>query len=497
MSHNRSRPIWTKQQWMARGAVRLAVMFALLIASINIVPTASAQANCDSTYTVRPGDTLSRIARQCATALDVLLDANPDITNPNFIRVGQTIQIPTTAPPSDGADNETPGEPQVLLVPSSGAPGTEIEVRISGFPAEQELALGLGIEGAPLVHSINASTNAQGRVQTSHIIPDDAQPGERWTVTARDTSPGGVEVVSNPFLVGTGDEAVSISPVQGAPGTLIQVTAAGFPAEQTLQVGIGRYGSEPVAMQSAQSDALGNVSASIALPDNAEIGSEWAVVVGTEDWRISDFSEIFQVTDDTANGAPVNGEPDAGFVLHTVQRGEWLSRIARQYETTVAAILAINPDISNPSRISVGQQIRVPSDEAPEFTQITIYLLALNDGGARGPEIGCNDSIVPVDIEIEPTTAPLQAALERLLEADGSEYDLSNVFTSSNLVVDAVEILNREAIIELAGELHIGGVCDHPRIEEQLARTALQFDTVDSVSVYVNGEALDDILDLR
>ncbi|MGZ9236128.1 MAG: LysM peptidoglycan-binding domain-containing protein, partial [Anaerolineales bacterium] len=44
---------------------------------------------------------------------------------------------------------------------------------------------------------------------------------------------------------------------------------------------------------------------------------------------------------------------------HTVQRGDTLRIIANKYGTTVDAILALNPGIKNPNLIYVGQVIRV------------------------------------------------------------------------------------------------------------------------------------------
>ena len=46
-------------------------------------------------------------------------------------------------------------------------------------------------------------------------------------------------------------------------------------------------------------------------------------------------------------------------VTHVVQRGETLRIIANQYGTTVDAILALNPSIRNPNLIYVGQAIVV------------------------------------------------------------------------------------------------------------------------------------------
>lgn len=47
-----------------------------------------------TTYTVKKGDTLSAIAKRYGTTVDALLQANPSITNPNLIKVGQVINIP-------------------------------------------------------------------------------------------------------------------------------------------------------------------------------------------------------------------------------------------------------------------------------------------------------------------------------------------------------------------------------------------------------------------
>lgn len=47
-----------------------------------------------SSYTVVSGDTLSRIARNAGVSLSNLIAANPQIANPNLIRVGQTINLP-------------------------------------------------------------------------------------------------------------------------------------------------------------------------------------------------------------------------------------------------------------------------------------------------------------------------------------------------------------------------------------------------------------------
>lgn len=59
-------------------------------------------------YTVKAGDTLTAIAKANGTTVDALLKANPQITNPNLIKVGQVIKIPTPAQSAAAAAAETP-----------------------------------------------------------------------------------------------------------------------------------------------------------------------------------------------------------------------------------------------------------------------------------------------------------------------------------------------------------------------------------------------------
>ncbi|MCA9899382.1 MAG: LysM peptidoglycan-binding domain-containing protein [Anaerolineales bacterium] len=73
----------------------LAYLFSLLLL-VGVVTAVSAL-----TYTVTWGDTLTRIATRFGTNLTTILQANPQISNPNLIYVGQQLEIPT-------GDNPTP-----------------------------------------------------------------------------------------------------------------------------------------------------------------------------------------------------------------------------------------------------------------------------------------------------------------------------------------------------------------------------------------------------
>ncbi|MDO9545491.1 MAG: hypothetical protein Q7J07_01925 [Pelolinea sp.] len=131
---------------------------------------------------------------------------------------------------------------------------------------------------------------------------------------------------------------------------------------------------------------------------------------------------------------------------------------------------------------------------------VNIYLVAMGDNGASGEYIGCGDSLVPVEITIEPTLGVLRAAINELLKLQGQfQYGQSGLYNAlylSELTLKDVAVINGKAVIELTGSLIFGGECDIPCIEEQLSALALQFSTVDSVSIFVNDEPLKKLLDL-
>ena len=71
-------------------------------------------------HTVASGDTLSSIAAANNTTISALLQANPDIKNPNVIGVGQQIKLPTAAAPT--APLPTPAPTTPASKPITAAP---------------------------------------------------------------------------------------------------------------------------------------------------------------------------------------------------------------------------------------------------------------------------------------------------------------------------------------------------------------------------------------
>ncbi len=52
----------------------------------------------NSTYTVVSGDTMYKIATRLGVTLDELIRANPQVSNPNIIQIGQVLNVPSTKP---------------------------------------------------------------------------------------------------------------------------------------------------------------------------------------------------------------------------------------------------------------------------------------------------------------------------------------------------------------------------------------------------------------
>jgi len=141
-----------------------------------------------------------------------------------------------------------------------------------------------------------------------------------------------------------------------------------------------------------------------------------------------------------------------------------------------------------------------PTQIQPEgLDRVNIYLVAVGDNGISGKLVGCGDSLVPVEMRIAPTLGVLRAALNELFKLEGQQHygesGLYNALFQSHLAIENVAVMDGKARIDLSGKLSLGGTCDNPRVEEQLTALALQFSTVTSVQITVNGELLEELLD--
>ncbi|MEJ2709110.1 MAG: LysM peptidoglycan-binding domain-containing protein [Anaerolineales bacterium] len=144
-----------------------------------------------SNYIVKPGDSLSKLARRFKTTVAAILDANPGITNPNIIYVGQRLEIP-------GKQEQSPA---IVIWPVSGKPGAQVQVTGSGFPASARVTLLVGRQTSGYSSVQTIQTNSLGQFEQPVTIPKTAEQGQQWTVAARVASGGGQEIISNVFQV--------------------------------------------------------------------------------------------------------------------------------------------------------------------------------------------------------------------------------------------------------------------------------------------------------
>jgi hypothetical protein len=368
--------------------------------------------------------------------------------------------------------------PQVVISPTNGPAGTQVRVVAAGFRPETTITLGLGHQGGPVETTITIQSDATGRAVFQLVIPDAAEVGELWLVVAQVLGQP-VQAVSNLFAVTERQAAqtVEVSPRRASPGVMLTITGAGFPSEARIEIGLGHSGSEPAILATGQTHADGTIEVAIEVPDSVAPGDDWVVTVATPNQEQIGVSEPLvivaaePVVELTTLPMPTEGVPTA---------------TASVAPTPIPLPTAIATETPTPIPLPTATaQLTGPS--------VLLYFIALDDAGQRGPHIGCGDSVLPVPVRISPTLGVLRAAMEQLVAIQDLYYGDSGLYNAlhmSDLTVGAINIAAGHATIHLSGSLVAGGACDAPRIQAQLEQTALQFSTVDRVTIMINGQPL-------
>jgi hypothetical protein len=156
--------------------------------------------------------------------------------------------------------------------------------------------------------------------------------------------------------------------------------------------------------------------------------------------------------------------------------------------------------------IRLSQMSLVPKDNNNNPTNVAAiktYFVAVEGSNVSGPVIGCNDTLVNTGGEYEVKKGQeVEVAMNLLLGNknkdiyNGSEKYYNTLY-KSNLEFDRIEEMENSLNVYLTGDLFMSGVCDQPRITEQLEKTAGQFDETQDVQIYINGQRLEDVMLLR
>ncbi len=127
---------------------------------------------------------------------------------------------------------------------------------------------------------------------------------------------------------------------------------------------------------------------------------------------------------------------------------------------------------------------------------VSTVAIALLKPATGTPTNGCDD-VVLVDRSILPTTDSLSAAISLLFSLDTLEFPEGSNFipkTTDTLKFSNATLVGNQANIYLTGQLSgIAGVCDNPRAQIQIEETAKQINGVESVQLYLNGQAVDNL----
>jgi LysM repeat protein len=157
-------------------------------------------------YTVRPGDTLYYIARANNMTIAEIYELNPGL-DPRFLRVGDVIRLRSGVinPPPPPSAGET-----IVLSPTSGRTGTVVEITVSGYPRNAELRLLAGTRRSRLSEIQTFSVNRRGRATLEVRIPNWAVDSPRFYF-ATELLDGGRRITSEAFRITSGNQANTVT----------------------------------------------------------------------------------------------------------------------------------------------------------------------------------------------------------------------------------------------------------------------------------------------
>ena len=296
-------------------------------------------------YIVQPGDTLTQVALDHYTTVEVLLTMNPSLYGAPTLAPGTVLNLP---------NSQRPSGPFVDASQQTAAPGQQIAVRALNFPANVNVDVRIAPQGEPYINAVDAKSGSGGVVNATIRVPLTAQPGELWIVTVETTeikngtsadsrpititnnpiTGGGIPVtgtgggasgydyytvtstdtlsgiaqlygtsvdtlmglnpaIKDPNIIFPGEQIlvplgngpvgpyVGLNNYTAKPGDTLHVRAINFPPNAIVDIRMGPQGKPYVDVVDGKANSDGVVSADITLPDSAQSGEEWTVRVLT------------------------------------------------------------------------------------------------------------------------------------------------------------------------------------------------------------------------
>lgn len=378
----------------------------LLVALLFVSPTTHAQSS--PTHTIAPGETLSQIAEQYGLALAELMALN-SITDPDAIVSGQILVLPAPAnatpvpvvvdeslTPDASAPIEhevMPGETLSRIAEQYGLTLAEL-LEINGITDPDTIVIGTRLRLTPVIDTEEAQPAAP-EPEPIHNENPIATLNRTYQVAAGDSIPTialrfGVDEAALRWLNGLDDSyLLELGQELILPATSQELIVPRKPEEATESTGATdaeaeassdqrpRYTVQPgdslsrIAQEHGLSLAAIMETNQIVNPDSIYVGQELIIRarVGVIGEAARDASAEGSATDNAAASdtqAPPQpiGRPRSGFFYYTVKQGDNLSELAREFNSTMLALLEYN-NLPNTDTVYAGLELRIPYGPPP------------------------------------------------------------------------------------------------------------------------------------
>ena len=135
-----------------------------------------------------------------------------------------------------------------------------------------------------------------------------------------------------------------------------------------VAIGIGLavgqvFGTKALLIREATAVAtvVSQTKTEVPAPTGVSLSPTDAIMVPTPAQALAPTASASAPTDIPApiSPPPATATPEPSYIEHTVQKGDILYTIAKQYNVTIEEILAIN-DIAEPQSLMIGQVIHIP-----------------------------------------------------------------------------------------------------------------------------------------
>ncbi len=350
----------------------------LLLASLWLGLATPVAAQSSPTHTVGPGETLSQIAESYGIAMAELMALN-GIDDPNAIYAGQLLVLPS--------DNPLPA-PEIVVDPAQPTPDPATTHVVRPGDTLTGIAAAYGLDPAELM-TIN------GIVDPNTIVV--GQKLRLTPILATDLA----QPAPTPAPPSTGNPSATLNQVYAvAAGDNLETIALRFGVDRSALIALNRL-DVAVPLSLGQSLILPATAAELAVapketddaPPSVDVytvqpGDSLSTIAQSHGYSLADLLTANQIdTPDTvyvgqtlvlpapvvtatttitdaAAGQVSFGAPRRGYFYYTVKRGDTLSELAREFDTTVLALLEYN-DLPNAETVFVGLNLRIPYGPPP------------------------------------------------------------------------------------------------------------------------------------